>query len=156
MLITYALESLFDCSQTQWAYAHCVGADLTMGAGIAVMFKRKFGKVAILRRQNPKTGKTIFLNSGFPNTPICYLVTKEFSNSKPTLHNIEKTLINFKELCLQHKVTHVAMPTICCGIDGCIWSDIEALLQKIFKDTDITFKVCYLLGNKHILKGFLK
>jgi hypothetical protein len=32
--------------------AHCVGADLKMGMGIAVMFKKMFGGEDELRRQN--------------------------------------------------------------------------------------------------------
>ena len=41
---------LFDCPETD-SLVHCVSADLRMGKGIAVIFKKKFGGVEELRLQ---------------------------------------------------------------------------------------------------------
>lgn len=41
---------LFSCPESS-SLAHCVSADLAMGKGVAVLFKRKFGGVAELKAQ---------------------------------------------------------------------------------------------------------
>ena len=45
-----------DLFSAKTSMAHCVGADLTMGMGIAVRFKQLFGGLDELRSQNVKTG----------------------------------------------------------------------------------------------------
>lgn len=68
---------------TDYSLAHCVGSDLRMGAGIAVKFRFKFGRVEELRRQNAQTGEIAVLKSG--RRFIYYLVTKQSSIQKPKL-----------------------------------------------------------------------
>ncbi|KAH0518587.1 Trem-like transcript 1 protein [Microtus ochrogaster] len=56
--ITYVKGDLFECSRTD-SLAHCISEDCRMGAGIAVLFKKKFGGVQELLNQHYKeTGLT--------------------------------------------------------------------------------------------------
>ncbi|XP_075837062.1 ADP-ribose glycohydrolase OARD1 isoform X4 [Microtus pennsylvanicus] len=48
--ITYVKGDLFECSRTD-SLAHCISEDCRMGAGIAVLFKKKFGGVQELLNQ---------------------------------------------------------------------------------------------------------
>uniref|UniRef100_A0A4X2LVU4 O-acyl-ADP-ribose deacylase 1 n=1 Tax=Vombatus ursinus TaxID=29139 RepID=A0A4X2LVU4_VOMUR len=48
--IVYVKGDLFACPQTD-SLAHCISEDCRMGAGIAVLFKKKFGGVQELLNQ---------------------------------------------------------------------------------------------------------
>nr|XP_037861994.1 ADP-ribose glycohydrolase OARD1 isoform X3 [Chlorocebus sabaeus] len=48
--ITYVKGDLFACPKTD-SLAHCISEDCRMGAGIAVLFKKKFGGVQELLNQ---------------------------------------------------------------------------------------------------------
>uniref|UniRef100_A0A9L0IPP2 O-acyl-ADP-ribose deacylase 1 n=1 Tax=Equus asinus TaxID=9793 RepID=A0A9L0IPP2_EQUAS len=48
--ITYVKGDLFACPKTD-SLAHCISEDCRMGAGIAVLFKKKFGGVQELISQ---------------------------------------------------------------------------------------------------------
>ncbi|KAF6715992.1 O-acetyl-ADP-ribose deacetylase 1 [Oryzias melastigma] len=49
--LLYVSGDLFSCPPEE-ALAHCISEDCRMGAGIAIMFKRKFAGVAELKEQN--------------------------------------------------------------------------------------------------------
>ncbi|NXS13100.1 OARD1 deacetylase, partial [Neodrepanis coruscans] len=51
---------LFSCPPSE-ALAHCISEDCRMGAGIAVLFKKKFGGVQELLDQQKKTGEVAVL-----------------------------------------------------------------------------------------------
>lgn len=48
--LNYITGDLFSCPEDE-ALAHCISEDCRMGAGIAVMFKRKFNGVHELKQQ---------------------------------------------------------------------------------------------------------
>ena len=48
--VLYFTGDLFSCD-SESSLAHCVSADLHMGKGIAVLFKKKFGRVPELKKQ---------------------------------------------------------------------------------------------------------
>ncbi|NXV73558.1 OARD1 deacetylase, partial [Atlantisia rogersi] len=51
---------LFSCPKTD-SLANCISEDCRMGAGIAVLFKKKFGGVQELLDQQKKTGEVAVL-----------------------------------------------------------------------------------------------
>lgn len=85
---------LFSAPKTH-SLAHCVGADLAMGAGIAVKFKEVYGKVNELRSQKAGSGDVAVLkdNERF----IYYLVTKPKSYEKPTYESLQSSLENMRD-----------------------------------------------------------
>ncbi|XP_060045758.1 ADP-ribose glycohydrolase OARD1 isoform X5 [Erinaceus europaeus] len=58
--ITYVKGDLFACPKTD-SLAHCISEDCRMGAGIPVIFKKKFGGVQELLNQQKKSGEVAVL-----------------------------------------------------------------------------------------------
>lgn len=115
--------------------AHCVSEDLHMGNGIAVQFKKRYGRIEELKEQNVNVGEVAVLENN--GNYIYYLVTKKNYYDKPTYHNVEKTLVNLRERCVNHKIKLLSMPRIACGLDKLDWRRILLIIKKIFKDTKI-------------------
>ena len=49
-VVLYPIGDLFSCDPAS-SLAHCVSADMHMGKGIAVLFKKKFGGIPELKKQ---------------------------------------------------------------------------------------------------------
>ncbi|KAM6040772.1 ADP-ribose glycohydrolase OARD1 isoform 1-T1 [Theristicus caerulescens] len=129
---------LFSCPQTD-ALAHCISEDCRMGAGIAVLFKKKFGGVQELLDQQKKTGEVAVLQR--EDRYIYYLITKKKVSHKPTYETMRKSLEAMKAHCLNNGVTDISMPRIGCGLDGLDWNKVSAILGEVFEDTDIKITV---------------
>lgn len=128
MALTHRVGDLFSY---RGALAHCVGKDLRMGAGIAVTFKKQFGKVDKLKQQNPEVGSVIYLTHEV-HQYLFYLVTKPLSaKSRPTKANFEKSIIVLGDLCNKFKVTELAVPRLGAGLDRLPWEWVEEILTKI-------------------------
>ena len=121
---------LFDLDDS-WSLAHCVGADLIMGKGIAVEFKKKFGNVDWLLQQNGKVGQTILMNKSIANRNVFYMITKPWSrSSKPTYDNIQKCIIDLFNQAKAAEIRKIGMPKIGCGLDGKDWDQVKKLIIK--------------------------
>ncbi|XP_072212317.1 ADP-ribose glycohydrolase OARD1 isoform X1 [Excalfactoria chinensis] len=129
---------LFSCPPTD-ALAHCISEDCRMGAGIAVLFKKKFGGVQELLDQQKKTGEVAVLQRD--DRYIYYLITKKKVSHKPTYEDMRKSLEAMKTHCLNNGVTDVSMPKIGCGLDRLDWDKVSAILGEVFEDTDIKITV---------------
>ena len=90
---------------------------------------RKVGEVATLRVNNRH---------------IYYLITKEKYSNKPTYDTLRSSLESMKHHSVQHKVSHIAMPKIGCGLDRLRWDRVKAMLHDLFKDLDMSITVYYL------------
>ncbi|XP_075632204.1 ADP-ribose glycohydrolase OARD1 isoform X3 [Balearica regulorum gibbericeps] len=98
---------LFSCPKTD-SLANCISEDCRMGAGIAVLFKKKFGGVQELLDQQKKTGEVAVLQR--EDRYIYYLITKKKVSHKPTYENMRKSLEAMKAHCLNNGVTDISMP----------------------------------------------
>uniref|UniRef100_A0A8C5JMZ6 ADP-ribose glycohydrolase OARD1 n=1 Tax=Junco hyemalis TaxID=40217 RepID=A0A8C5JMZ6_JUNHY len=129
---------LFSCPSTD-ALAHCISEDCRMGAGIAVLFKKKFGGVQELLDQKKKTGEVAVLQRD--DRYIYYLITKQKVSHKPTYESMQKSLEAMRAHCLNNGVTDISMPRIGCGLDGLQWEKVSAILEEVFENTDIKITV---------------
>ncbi|XP_019638088.1 PREDICTED: O-acetyl-ADP-ribose deacetylase 1-like [Branchiostoma belcheri] len=129
---------LFSCPETD-SLVHCISQDCHMGKGIAVIFKKKFGRVEELRRQGQKPGGVAVLKT--EQRYVYYLVSKEKYWQKPTYRSLESSLQAMRAHCEQHQVSRLAMPRIGCGLDRLQWERVSQMLQDIFSETDITITV---------------
>ena len=127
--------------ESEWSLCHCVSADLAMGAGIAVMFKRIFGRVDELRSQGKKVREIALLTT--KKTDIYYLITKERYFEKPTYNSLETTLLELRNLMLTRGKTKLAMPRIGSGLDGLDWTQVKEIIIKVFENTGIRVVVWY-------------
>jgi len=130
------------------AFAHCISRDFHMGKGIAVDFKKRFGSVACLLKQDKKVGECAVLNVTYHKTNmkrfVFYLVTKDRYYGKPTMQTLESTLIDMKKHCQLYKVKQLAIPRLGCGLDRLDWIKVKTLISKIFSNTGISFHVYFL------------
>ncbi|KAM4645983.1 ADP-ribose glycohydrolase OARD1 isoform 1-T1 [Amazona ochrocephala] len=129
---------LFTCPP-QDALAHCISEDCRMGAGIARLFKQKFGGVQELLDQQKKTGEVAVLQRD--DRYIYYLITKKKASHKPTYDSMRKSLEAMKAHSLNNGVTDISMPRIGCGLDGLDWNKVSAILEEVFEGTDIKITV---------------
>lgn len=130
----------------KYSLAHCVGSDLCMGAGIAVVFKRKFGRVDELRRQNIRAGGVAVLRVG--SRFVYYLVTKRLSTQKPKLSDLLKSLLEMRSHMKANGVVKIAIPRIGCGLDRFKWKDVFDMLERVFSKLPIEM-VLYDNSSKH-------
>ena len=113
MTITEIRKDLFDISNNEYYYVHCISSDYALGAGIAKIFRDRFN----MRKK---------LENSFPNHPLhkallCdktfNLVTKERYWQKPTYVTLQKTLNDLKTQCEKYNIKKLAMPKIGCVLD---------------------------------------
>lgn len=130
----------------EYALAHCVAADLHMGAGIAVMFRNKFGRVATLKGQNAKVGGLAVLKDG--KRTIYYLITKKLSTQKPKYSDLLCSLIALRKDMQSKGIKKLGIPKIGCGLDGLEWDRVYDLLHRVFNTDDVEI-VLYTRSNAY-------
>lgn len=120
--------------------AHCVSADFAMGAGIAKIFRKKFGQVNKLLEQKKGVGEVAYLEEETEDGKryIFYLVTKEEYWHKPSYETLEASLKEMLKLCKKLGVKSVSMPRIGCGLDLLDWSKVKDMIKEVFKDLDVS------------------
>ena len=144
----YIEQDLFKLPPHEYSYVHAVSADFNMGKGIAVEFKRMFGRQAQLLKQNVQVGgvATLVLRDKQQRRVIVfYLVTKQRYFGKPTMSTMESSLKALKIECERLGVRQLAMPKIGSGLDRLEWEKVSQLIQSILVvpagGIDVT--VCY-------------
>lgn len=120
---------------SDYSLAHCVGSDLWMSAGIATIFKYKFGRVDELKRQNAQTGSIAVLKCG--RRFVYYLVTKRLSTQKPKIMDLLKSLIAMRSHMKANGVVRIAIPKIGCGLDRLKWKGVFNMLKRVFSKQPI-------------------
>ena len=68
-------------------------------------------------------------------------ITKDKYWQKPTYDSLQSTLEAMANHCKEHKVTHISMPRIGCGLDGLKWPTVSDVIKKVFEDTNMTVTV---------------
>ncbi|KAJ0044052.1 hypothetical protein NL108_006440 [Boleophthalmus pectinirostris] len=136
--INYVSGDLFSCPLDE-SLAHCISEDCRMGAGIAVMFKKKFGGVEDLKGQKKQVGQCAVLKRG--SRFVYYLITKKIYNHKPTYDSLKQSLEDMKSHCLINAVSKVSMPRIGCGLDRLEWKRVSEILKEVFEHSDISVTV---------------
>ncbi|XP_016663679.1 uncharacterized protein LOC100164186 isoform X2 [Acyrthosiphon pisum] len=95
--------------------------------------------------QRPNVGSVAFLqhNDRF----IYYLVTKEFSNGKPSYNSITAAITKLRDFIVQHDVKKLAIPRIGCGLDKLDWSIVRRIIENLFQNVGCTIKICHFTHN---------
>ena len=132
---------IFTCD-AEVSMCHCVSEDLAMGAGIAVLFKKKFGRVNDLRSQGARVGQAAVLpKMGQQHAFVYYLVTKRRYFQKPSMRNLVASCEWMRDHAVRNQVRTLAMPLLGCGLDGLVWEEVEEMLRDVFSLTGIRLQV---------------
>jgi len=134
MNITEIKKDLFEMP-SEYQLAHCISSDAAMGAGIAVLFKKKF-KLASLKTMELEVGSCHWVDR------VLNLITKEKYWHKPTYDSITRSIEAMKRLCIENNINKIAMPEIGCGLDKLKWEKVKEILLHTFEDTEIEIVVC--------------
>lgn len=140
MKLTYKQGDLFN-ADNKYILAHCVAADLALGAGIALQFRKRFGPgyITELWQKNTKLyPQVIYTETG---RPTYNLVTKMSSYHKPTFDNLYIALTQLKNSMIQRNQKYLAIPKIGAGLDRLPWEQTEKALLELFAETDIEIEV---------------
>lgn len=139
-MLAYKKGDLFT-QKGKASLAHCVSADLEMGAGIATGFKSNFykGGMVSLVSQCPTVGSFVFSKDG--EHFVYNLVTKEKYWEKPKLLDLFSSLMEMADHAMANGVKEICIPKLGCGLDRLDWTDVEAGIKEIFSGTGIKITV---------------
>lgn len=133
---------LFSVTDANASFCHCVSEDLAMSKGIAVEFRNRFGKIAEMRKQQAKVGQVAIIERpGGKDAFVYALITKAKYFYKPTLKDLERSLVFMRDHACSHGVMHICMPKIGCGLDKLRWGDVKRLLLETFSPTGMKISV---------------
>lgn len=142
-MIKYIKGDLFTSKNS---LAHCISKDLVMGAGIAVIFSRKWGdeiRDEDIYRNTP-IGECLTVeveNSRY----VFNLITKKYCYLKPNILAVEKAIIDMFKDAKALGIKVISMPKIGCGLDKLQWGNVSELIEKYQGNIDVEV---YTLGNK--------
>jgi hypothetical protein len=132
-----------DLFNAKGSLAHCVAADLKLGAGIAVQFKKRFSGLDELKAQGPTVGSICTLDRN--DTIIYYLVTKKNSSRcYPTLETVKESLLAMKQHALNNGIKLISMPRIGSGLDQLPWPLVKHVIEYVFNDSGVDIDIYYL------------
>lgn len=132
--------------EDNYVLVHCIAHDCRMGAGIAKEFNRRYPWIKPkvkeeLEDLNFKPKCVYVIRNGIH---VMNLITKEYSNGKPTIDSFTQAIEQLKLYCEYYSIKNIAMPTIGCGLDRLNWSIVSKIIQDTFKETDINIIVRYI------------
>jgi len=134
---------LFVDAPADASFGHCVGGDYSMGAGIAPIFKKKYGQVEYLKSLNLRPGQVACLpvpdENGTPKY-VMYLVTKPRSaRCRPEFADFCAAVNEMATLCRSLGISTLALPRIGAGLDHLWWPQVLRALQEAFRgvSTDV-------------------
>lgn len=111
------------------ALAHCVSSDLNMGAGIAVIFRKLFGR--------PILSESLCAPIDIEEGVVYNLITKKKYWEKPTLKSVRLAYSVMMEDMKLRKINELYIPRIGCGLDGLSWKDVKSMILELSKDINV-------------------
>lgn len=125
--------------------AHCISKDCRLGAGVAKLFKQKYGRIDELSRMGTEVGGVSPLRIGPIGSKFAYnLVTKEKYYQKPTYECLKQSLEAMRNHASQNGVREIAMPKIGCGLDKLEWTKVSKVINDVFGDSPIHIRIYFL------------
>ena len=138
-------KDIFTLNPNDYTFVHCISADFALGKGIALEFQKRYNtRNEIQSRAKPfsiPVGNCVYTE------PVLSMITKGHAQSKPTYETMYEALYHLRTAIEKLRITSIAMPLICCGLDGLKWPIFRALIKDIVEDSDIEILVCYLKKN---------
>lgn len=114
-----------------------------MPQGIALEFRRKFGQVDQLVKQDKKV--TEIASIQMDKRYIIYIINKETFQQKPTYETMFYALRNLKTFCETNNIEKVALPRVGSGDDHLNWEQVRTMIRYIFKRSKIELSFTILI-----------
>jgi O-acetyl-ADP-ribose deacetylase (regulator of RNase III) len=142
MPITYLSGDLFANIVSAEAFAHGCNCQGSMGAGIAVEFKRRYPAMFEIYRAMCKAdprqlhpGDCFFWRSTDDQPHVFNLATQEhYWRSRATYDAVRAALNAMRQRADTEGVTSIAMPRIGAGHGGLSWKKVRAIIDEVFGD----------------------
>lgn len=136
-----------DLFSSKQCLAHCVSEDMSMSAGIAKIFVKKFPSLPkICWEQYVLVGGVAVYEDRKLNRFVYNLVTKKYFNDKPLYPDFIRALEAMRKHACQNAVTEISIPQIGCGLDGLNWEFVSRLIDEIFDDSGVQITVYIIDG----------
>lgn len=134
--IKYTNEDIFKTSKN---IVHCVSKDLKFGKGFAQQVNERYNNRELFLKS--KIDNKNILIQNIDRKKIFHLITKLNYYEKPKLKDIELSLKQLRSYCIGNDIFELNSPKICAGLDKHDFNDKLKLINKIFKETHITWIV---------------
>ena len=133
--------------------AQCIAQDAHMGAGIAVMFDRRYPNMkSTIQKRKPNLCDVFLWNEGREDKsnrpPVANLITKPSSFRPPTYDNFKTTIEGLRNLIIEKEYKTIAIPMIGAGLDRLNWKTqvLPCLFENLY-DLDIELTVYFTEQN---------
>lgn len=115
------------------AIAHCISADMHMGAGIAKKIKEKY-RTDTSNTNEAKIGDVI--TQVVEDKLILHVVTKsKYYEPFPTWNNYKLGIKNLLKICEEKSIDKLHIPKLGCGLDALNWEKCFLLLKQLFTNS---------------------
>jgi O-acetyl-ADP-ribose deacetylase (regulator of RNase III) len=126
------------------ALAHGCNCAGSMGAGIAVEFRRRWPDMYAAYTQLCKDGRfqpgDVFVWEA-PERTIFNLGTQKTWRKKATLAAVEKSLIRLVEIADEKNISRVGLPRIGAGYGKLDWAKVRGILERVGAPAAVTLVV---------------
>lgn len=148
------LKDLFKM-KTVDAVAHCIAQDAHMGAGVAVMFDKRYPSMKAELQSQKLQYPTVAVYDKHQTRPdVINLITKPSSFRPPTYESFMDTMHIFRNVVIEKGYKTIAMPMIGAGLDRLNWkTQVLPAIHEMFDDLDVEITICFIDQNaKYMLK----
>ncbi len=141
MTIRTVTQDILQLDRNQFAVAHCISGDFTLGAGLAKKINEQFDMSNKLKNkyQIQNGDRVALYMDGFFN-----LVTKDCYKDKATYDGLREALKDLKINLYYFGISQLAIPRLGCGKDKLDWNVVEEIIKECFFDMKIDIFVCTL------------
>ena len=114
-----------------------------MDAGIAKEFKRRYPRmfdeyVSYCKSDLLKPGEVHFYRKADGRKPyIVNIATQITPSSGARIEYVEGGLVNVSRSYKDWGIKSLAMPKIGCGLGGLEWFDVDKIVERVFRDSDL-------------------
>jgi len=136
-------RDLFSVNFKEYTPAHCISLDCKMGAGIAVLMKKKFN-LGGLGNKLESLDIPIPIGTAIYHNGVYNLITKKKYYGKPTYVTLTDALVSMLIHMEQESIYKIVMPKIGSGLDKLQWPRVREIIQEVFINFDeAEILVCY-------------
>lgn len=130
------------------AIGHGVNCKGKMGAGIAVLFKKKYPDMYKEYSELCERGELVpgdcFIWDNGDGTFVYNLASQDYPGKDARLNWLGNAAVKALQHADKNNIKRICLPQIGCGIGGLEWNDVEALLRQVERNHVAQFEIFIL------------